>query len=59
LRELRRLREENGKLKRLATDLSLDRHTLQEIVQSRWSLDRLRSFLILGFACLPAGADWI
>ena len=33
LRELRQLREENGKLKRLATDLSLDRHILQEIVK--------------------------
>jgi putative transposase len=33
LRELRQLREENGKLKRLVADLSLDRHILQEIVQ--------------------------
>jgi putative transposase len=32
LRELRQLREENGKLKRLVADLSLDRHLLQEIV---------------------------
>jgi putative transposase len=31
--ELRQLREENGKLKRLVADLSLDRHILQEIVQ--------------------------
>jgi putative transposase len=31
LRELRRLRDENGKLKRLVADLSLDRHILQEI----------------------------
>jgi putative transposase len=30
LRELRQLREENGKLKRLVADLSLDRHVLQE-----------------------------
>lgn len=29
LRELRQLREENGKLKRLVADLSLDRHILQ------------------------------
>ena len=35
LRELRRLREENGKLKRLVADLSLDRHMLQEIVQKK------------------------
>jgi putative transposase len=32
LRELRQLRDENGKLKRLVADLSLDRHILQEIV---------------------------
>jgi len=32
LRELRQLREENNKLKRLVADLSLDRHILQEIV---------------------------
>lgn len=31
-RELRQLREENSKLKRLVADLSLDRHILQEIV---------------------------
>ena len=31
LRELRQLREENAKLKRLVADLSLDRHILQEI----------------------------
>jgi putative transposase len=30
LRELRQLREENNKLKRLVADLSLDRHMLQE-----------------------------
>jgi len=31
LRELRQLRDENAKLKRLVADLSLDRHILQEI----------------------------
>jgi putative transposase len=35
LSELRELREENGKLKRLVADLSLDRHILQEIVQKK------------------------
>ncbi len=34
-RELRQLREENAKLKRLVTDLSLDRHTLQELVAKK------------------------
>jgi putative transposase len=33
LYELRQLREENAKLRRLVADLSLDRHMLQEIVQ--------------------------
>jgi putative transposase len=32
---LRQLREENGKLKRLVADLSLDRHVLQEIVAKK------------------------
>ncbi len=35
LRELRQLREENAKLKRLVADLSLDRHILQEIVGTK------------------------
>ena len=35
LPELRQLREENGKLKRLVADLSLDRHMLQEIVRKK------------------------
>ena len=35
LRELRQLREENGKLKRLVADLILDRHILQEIVAKK------------------------
>ena len=35
LRELRQLREESGKLKRLVADLSLDGHILQEIVSKQ------------------------
>jgi putative transposase len=35
LRELRQLREENAKLKRLVADLSLDRHVWQEIVAKK------------------------
>ncbi|WP_035353668.1 transposase [Edaphobacter aggregans] len=35
LRELRQLRGENSKLKRLVADLSLDRHILQEIVAKK------------------------
>ncbi len=35
LRELRQVRAENAKLKRLVADLSLDRHILQEIVAKK------------------------
>ncbi len=42
LRELRQLREENGKLKRLVADLSLDRHILQEIVGKKAVRPRAR-----------------
>jgi putative transposase len=35
LGELRQLREENGRLKRLVADLSLDRQILQEIVSTK------------------------
>jgi len=34
-RDLRQLREENAKLKRLAADLSLDKHILAEIVRKK------------------------
>ena len=35
LRELRQLREENSKLKRLVADLTLDKHILTEIVRKK------------------------
>ena len=35
LREMRQLREENARLKRLVADLSLDRQILQEIVSKK------------------------
>ena len=35
LRELRQLRDENSRLKRLVADLSLDRQILQEIVAKK------------------------
>jgi hypothetical protein len=38
LRELRQLRDENGKLTRLVADLSLDRRILQEIVARKLRL---------------------
>jgi putative transposase len=35
LRELRQLREENAKLKRVVADLTLDKHILSEIVRKK------------------------
>ena len=35
LRELRSLRDENGKLKRLVADLTLDKHILQESLRKK------------------------
>jgi putative transposase len=35
LRELRQLREENSRLKRIVADLTLDRQILQEIVSKK------------------------
>ena len=35
LRELRQLREENNKLKRLVADLALDKHILQEVISEK------------------------
>jgi len=35
VRELRQLREENSKLKRLVADLSLDKHILQEVLSKK------------------------
>jgi len=35
LRELRQLREENSRLKKLVADLSLDKHILQEVLSKK------------------------
>jgi putative transposase len=35
VRELRQLREENGKLKRLVADLTLDEHILTELMRKK------------------------
>ena len=43
LRELRQLREENTKLKRLVADLSLDRHMLQAADQIASSVGTMRA----------------
>ena len=36
IRELRQLREENNKLKRLVADLSLDKTMLQDVISKKW-----------------------
>jgi len=36
IRELRQLREENSRLKRLVADLTLDRQVLQDVVKKKW-----------------------
>jgi putative transposase len=36
LRELRQLHEENGKLKGLVADLSLDKTILQDALRKKW-----------------------
>ena len=36
LRELRQLRDENGRLKRLVADLSVDKEILQEALRKKW-----------------------
>ena len=35
IRELRQLRDENARLKRVVADLTLDRHILQEVVKKK------------------------
>lgn len=35
VRELRQLRDENARLKRLVADLKLDRHILQEVIKKK------------------------
>jgi putative transposase len=52
LRELRQLRDENAKLKRLAVDLSLDRHILQEIVQQSYKASPARNSNAMGASLL-------
>ena len=35
VRELRQMREENARLKRLVADLTLDKHILQEVIRTK------------------------
>ena len=36
IRRLKQLEEENGKLKRLVADLTLDRAMLQDVLRRKW-----------------------
>ena len=36
IRRLKQLEEENGKLKRLVADLSLDKTMLQDVLRKKW-----------------------
>ena len=42
VRELRQLRDENARLKRLVADLTLDRHVLQEVIKKNLATPRRR-----------------
>ena len=53
LRELRQLREENMKLKRLVADLLLDRYMLQEIVRKKLRSLGGGQIGTLDTSCLP------
>lgn len=41
VRELRQLRDENARLKRLVADLTLDRHVLQEVIKKMYDPPRV------------------
>ena len=45
LNELRVLRDENGRLQKLAADLSLDKHILQKVLQKKLRPAHLRGFI--------------
>ena len=54
LRELRNLREENGRLKRIVADLTLDRQILQEIVSKTCKASPAASAGEVGAGDVPA-----
>ena len=66
LRELRQLREENGKLKRLVADLTLDKHILSEIVRKKSEAGATPRARVMDAgvlrsepeSCVPAGGDF-
>jgi putative transposase len=50
LRQLRSLEDENGRLKRLVADLSLDKHILTEALRNVWSAPVLQATRMTGRA---------
>jgi putative transposase len=53
VRELRQLRDENARLKRLVADLTLDRHVLQEVIKKRSSGDAAPGDRAMASGMLP------
>ena len=48
LRELRMLKDENARLKKMVADLSLDKDMLQDVIKKKlWSLPRKNSWLAI------------
>ncbi len=54
VRELRQLRDENARLKRLVADLTLDRHVLQEVIKKRSSHAQTSGHSTMDTGLLPA-----
>ena len=54
VRELRQLRDENARLKRLVADLTLDRHVLQEVIKKRSSHAQTPRYRTMDTRLLPA-----
>lgn len=54
VRELRQLRDENSRLKRLVADLTLDRHVLQEVIKKRSNSTSTPGYRTMDTRLLPA-----
>lgn len=51
MREMRQLRDENARLKRLVADLTLDKHILSEVIQKKFEAGTAAT------ACSPDSPD--
>jgi len=57
IKELRQLRDENARLKRLVADLTLDKHILAEVVQKNSKADTTASARALDMRALSDRRD--